>query len=373
MPDRRSEVMQYYNDLIEANPNDPQAYFERGREHSLNENYDAAGLDFDEAVRLDPTQPWYFLQRAANHLIELRHEESIADYTQALRLAPDDPKLAAEVYSSRASQYRWLENFEAAIADYTARMEISPQYRSHDLINRAAMRRLNGDLQGAMTDASEVIVSEPNNCLALVFRALCRSEQGDFAGSEADYTEAMRLNPDYKAYYLRLRAAVKTKRGDHTGATDDENAAMELTPEDKRLPFNYDRSEAALKQGLFDEALQHIEPLIQKYPEDFHYRILRGDIFQAQGNTAAAVEDYALAIQKLNEVITEPEKLELVRAGYLIDLFVIRGHAHAGIGNVQAAIMDYQKALAINEKFSSLQLDTHPLRQYIDDNQGETS
>ncbi len=51
------EIIEYYSGIINANPDDAEAYFERARAYSLQEDYDAAGVDFDQAICLDPTKP----------------------------------------------------------------------------------------------------------------------------------------------------------------------------------------------------------------------------------------------------------------------------------------------------------------------------
>ena len=60
---------------------------------------------------------------------------------------------------------------------------------------------------------------------------------GDYKGAITDYTQAIRLNPDYAdAYYNRGNA--KSKLGQHFAAIADYDIAIRLNPDDAGAYYN---------------------------------------------------------------------------------------------------------------------------------------
>ena len=62
-------------------------------------------------------------------------------------------------------------------------------------------------------------------------RALAQQNKGDLDGALADYTEALRLNPQYAAAYLN-RGIVRAAQKDYRGAVADYEARLRLRPDD---------------------------------------------------------------------------------------------------------------------------------------------
>jgi tetratricopeptide (TPR) repeat protein len=59
--------------------------------------------------------------------------------------------------------------------------------------NRGVLRKINGDLEGALQDYNEAIRLDPNHAKAFYNRSLARREKGDVRGAQDDYNEAIRL------------------------------------------------------------------------------------------------------------------------------------------------------------------------------------
>ena len=78
---------------IEQNPEDVNAYFERGLAKIELGDYSGAVLDFDEAIALDDTSGDYYRERAKAYALMNRNLEDAADdLARALELNPEDVK-----------------------------------------------------------------------------------------------------------------------------------------------------------------------------------------------------------------------------------------------------------------------------------------
>ena len=86
-----------------------------------------------------------------------------------------------------------------------------------------------GDLARALADYSEAIRLDPNDALAFNNRGLGYAAEKDYDRAILDFTEAIRLDPGYAdAYYNR--GVIKQQKGDTTGGADDIAAARKINP-----------------------------------------------------------------------------------------------------------------------------------------------
>ena len=79
----------------------------------------------------------------------------------------------------------------------------------------------------------------------------------DYAGAIADYSEAIRLLPEYYIAWNN-RGTAKAKAGDYTGAIEDFNKAIKIAG-DQGYEYAYpyiNRGNARFKLGHFKEAIE---------------------------------------------------------------------------------------------------------------------
>ena len=106
-------------------------------------------------------------------------------------------------------------------------------------------------------------------------RALGRSDD-DAEGQIADYSEALRLNPDY-AEAFNNRGVARKSKGDLEGAIADYSEALRLNPQDA-LAFN-NRGNARKNQGDLEGAIADYSEALRLNPQDT-------DAFTGRGNAA---------------------------------------------------------------------------------------
>ena len=139
------------------------------------------------------------IERAANGALDA----ALDDYNEAIRLSPQD----AEAYWRRGLLCYALRNFDGAIADYTHTIELRETDRHIPFHNRANARQMTGDLQGAEADYDEALRLNPKYAVSYANRGIVRYDLGDYGGAIADYTDALALDPDMvEAYFNRANA-----------------------------------------------------------------------------------------------------------------------------------------------------------------------
>lgn len=203
--------------------------------------------------------------------------------------APTVAQLSAEGHYDRAHEQYHRGEMEAAIADYTAAIQLYPEYDAA-LSSRGLARSAIGDLAGALTDANEAIRLNPSEANHYGIRAFLRGSQGDVAGALADADEAVRLSPNDAEMY-GIRAVARQLTDNLDGAWDDANEAIRLNA---------------------------------RVAEFYH---IRGEVRHARDDLAGAVADYDEAI-RLNPHRVEP--------------YYDRGFARASQNDLRGAVADLQ-------------------------------
>jgi tetratricopeptide (TPR) repeat protein len=114
----------------------------------------------------------------------------------AISSAPDN----AAYYYWRADSLLRLDQYDAAIADYSHAIELEPQDRASH-VGRGAALMWSGKWQAAIDELTPIIedgVASPDRQVAwaLVARGISRAALGDSAGAVADYRAYLSAEPD---------------------------------------------------------------------------------------------------------------------------------------------------------------------------------
>ena len=132
--------------------------------------------------------------------------------------------------------------------------------------NRGSVYKAQGDNALAIADYTEAIRLNPQRAITFYNRGKAYDAQGDTARSIADYNEAIRLNPQFVDAFNN-RGKSYHAQGDHARAIADYNEAIRLNPQ-RAITFNH-----------------------------------RGNAYDAQGDTARAIADYNEAIRLNPELV----------------------------------------------------------------------
>ena len=193
-------------------------------------------------------------------------------------------------------------------------------------------------------------------------------ESGDYKGAIAEYTQAIRLKPDYASAYYN-RGNVKDDLGQYLAAIDDYDTAIRLKPNyasayynrglakmkseqfsaaiadyDTAIRFKPDYSDAYVNRGLAkDELGQHLAAIddydtaIRLKPDDADAYYNRGLAKMKSEQSSAAIADYDMAIQ------LRPDD---------VDNYFARGYAKVNLEQPSAAIADFDTAIQLKPDFA---------------------
>jgi tetratricopeptide (TPR) repeat protein len=144
------------------------------------------------------------------------NQGAIRDYSKVIKLNPND----TEIYKKRATVKKEMGNYRGATNDLNCAIVTC-------WFNMGKMLHEMGDKQGSIDNYSQAIKLNPNYAIAYNNRGYVRYEMGDKQGAIDDYSQAIKLNPKQpQAYYNR--GYVREEMGDYRGATEDYNQASIL-------------------------------------------------------------------------------------------------------------------------------------------------
>jgi tetratricopeptide (TPR) repeat protein len=99
------------------------------------------------------------------------------------------------------------------------------------------VRRVKGDIEGALQDCNEAIRLKPDDAVAFFNRSVARLAKGDTEGALQDCNEAIRLKPDDAVAFFN-RSVARLAKGDTEGALQDCNEAIRLKPDNATAFFS---------------------------------------------------------------------------------------------------------------------------------------
>ena len=179
-----------FNQWVEAEPKNAQAWQMRGRAKDDADDYPGAIADCDQALKLDPT-------------------DALAYYWRGQ--AKDD-----------------ADDYAGAVTDLDHAVELDPK-NADAWATRGSAKDDAGDYAGSIADINQSLELDPTNAKAYYLRGWTKNDAKDYAGAIADYSQTLKLDPTNVPAYAQ-RGGAKLKTGDYDGALDDFNQSLELDP-----------------------------------------------------------------------------------------------------------------------------------------------
>jgi tetratricopeptide (TPR) repeat protein len=282
-------------------------------------------------------------QDLSNDVYDDGLEYQLAYFTKAIL----EDKNNANAYKERASVRNLLGDYQGAMEDYNQAIRINP--KDDGAYSLRSFERYNlGDYKGAIDDCNKAIDINPNDAQSYSFRAEFNNLVCNYQAAIEDADKSIQLEPDYPSnYYLRGKA--RSGLEDYEGAIQDYELAIQLTPKRDhcyyKQEFLYsDLGYARYKLGNYISAIEDYNKAIPNDGILFHHRQygnynLRGNCRFFLGDLEGAIKDYNQAI-KCN--FSDFENAIL---------YINRGNAYNDLKNYQKAIEDYNEAIKIAEQY----------------------
>jgi len=240
----------------------------------LQQNFDRAIVEFNEALKIDPTFVKSFNSRGNAWRGKGDLDNAIADYNEAIRL---DPNFAFP-YNGRASAFLNKGDIDRAIDDYSQVIRLDPTLAA-PYSNRALAWRAKGDFDRALADADEGLRRDQKNPAIFSARGEIWRMKGDLARALADQDQAVRLDPQSPLPYL-TRGDTYRYKGDSARALADYDGALRVRPD--YIPAFVGRGLTFEKQGNLKSARAEYEKALNSRSQ------FRGDTAGEAINTARA-------------------------------------------------------------------------------------
>ena len=218
-----------FSDVIEKevaahgrdNPHLSLAYNNRGVARKNRGDTQAALADFNEAIRINPRDPRGFDNRATYYFNRRDFDHALPDYDRAIALDPED----AVGYSNRGGLLASTGRYDRALADFDRALRLRPDFLDA-IRGRALLFYTLRRYEDARKDCDHYLALSPSADV-LGLRALAYQGLGRTREAEADFTNAIRLDPQGGIYY-RDRSAFYRQLGDRARALQDARAAQSL-------------------------------------------------------------------------------------------------------------------------------------------------
>lgn len=289
------------NAQIEADPKNPQLYYQRGRLYWEREGYDEAMADAIRALDLDSLQPVYY------HLLA----DALLDYGR-----PNDSKRALEVLEKACllfpeDELTWLKTSEfylivrkygEALQKLDHILQRDPQNaEAYFMSGRVALDK--GDTLRAIKSLQKSVTIDAENKDAWIFLGRIFSNKGNIQALQY-FDNALRLDStdvqvkEYKAGYYKAK-------GDYKKAFDLYRGLVEEHPDYSNAYF--DMGLMYLEQDSIQRAYEHFDRAVRTDPLFVIAYYYRGVASEAGGNLKSAIEDYRQAAS-MSPNLPEPKE-----------------------------------------------------------------
>ena len=291
----------------------------------LNQNKTAEGFaDLNAGLALDPKNVWALTKRFWILFEQHKSAEAERDVAAALAVEPDNVSLLTFHGMLQMSEAKT----DAAKQSLARALELDPGNVAARLQFGWLLSQQN-DYDGAIREFATLIARDPKNLQALAARALAYAIKQDFSSANKDIAAAEAIDPN--------NAAVKSTKASIAGLTMDHAAEIDiystLIAQNPHAGSNYfNRATAYHALGKDELALKDIDQAVALGFNDSPVRVLRANIFLAQGKKDAVEREADLMLQK-----SPPSIFDLVAAA----------KTYAAIGQRAKAMQVFDRALAV--------------------------
>jgi tetratricopeptide (TPR) repeat protein len=302
---------------------------------------------------------WAYYDRAIAYGAEGKNELSVADYTDAIRLKPN----YADAFGNRCQSYLNLHRYDLAIADCSNALRIRPD--ATDFYDRALGYYDKAQYQQSVEDYTQAIRLKPNYADALGNRCMSYMSLHQYDLALADCSSALRIRPDVTDFYNR--ATSYYAKAQYQQAVDDYSEAIRLKP--NYAPALSNRCWSYLTLQQVDLAIADCTSALGIRPDatDFYER---GLAYYDKRQYQLSVEDYTQAIRlkpnyadalgnRCSSYITlHQNDLAMADCSSALRIrpdsidFYNRGSIYYNTGQYQQAVDDYTQSIALKADYA---------------------
>ncbi|MBC8647158.1 MAG: tetratricopeptide repeat protein [Thermoanaerobaculia bacterium] len=173
-----------------------------------------AETTFREVLKDDPHNPEVYDGLGAALMMQGKMREALTYLDKAVELAPEKPAYRI----NRGLALLEAGRYEEAEADFLiADTSPLPGDRQAAALNRGRLRQRQGDFAGAEVQFTNALARDPRSFAALLGRGVAREASGQLEPAAEDYLEAVKLQPKNPEANLRLGLVLLSLRRESLG------------------------------------------------------------------------------------------------------------------------------------------------------------
>jgi tetratricopeptide (TPR) repeat protein len=285
-------------------------YLAQGQASYTNSDYATAVDAFTCAIQADQTNYAAHRGRFEAALLLGRYNLAISDANALKDYAP--------------------EQFEAALADYDARLNANSS-DVHTYMHRALLYWTTTQDALVLQDCARILELDPQNAFAYLFRGSSNQYLGDRLTPAADFTQALLLDPNNADIYA-LIGSTYVQTGDTMDAFMNLDRAIEIDPTNARSYY--------FRGLIYADELDYLGA-INEFTQAIEIEPQYLDAYYDRGWTYARLGNYAEAISNFDQVIAINALFRLAYIG--------RGNSYELSGNTEAAVRDFMEYVRLNQ------------------------
>jgi len=184
------------------------------------------------------------------------------------------------------------ENYGEAVKYFSKAIKSKPM--AEYFYARGGALDLSGDYNGALADYSEAIRLNPNEASYYFDRGNVYNAQKDYSRAINDFAAAIRLDPN-DSRYRNHRGNMYRLLENYDNAIADYTDAIRLNPSEPRYYNN--RGVSHLLKREYDNAVVNYTEAIRLAPDNARYYHNRGGAYNLKKDFTRAVKDFTAAVQ----------------------------------------------------------------------------
>lgn len=241
---------------------------------------------FNILIQLDPE---YALALASRAAINFDLNNQNIDSCQKdinLAFAIDPIPREPFIWLARAKMYRYLKEFDLAMADLKHLMELDPQNMTGvEIITDILFKK--GKFQEALGYLNDLLNKSPNNASLLVIRAVFYHRVKQFEDAKNDFDRALKISND--PMVREALAQINFKDKQYASALQNLNIIMITEP--KRFSALLLRAQVNLQMENLEEAFRDVDNILRLNPFHLDALSFRAKFFLQTGKYEDAFND----------------------------------------------------------------------------------
>jgi tetratricopeptide (TPR) repeat protein len=251
------------------------------------------------------------------------YEAAVADFGAVIEL---DPQFSS-IYQLRAEAYGNLQLPREAIADYVQALQYTPSdWLTSKMIELCQNPAL---YESAMKSLDTALTASPRNGWLYYARGRLHIEQGDLSSAVNDFTQAIDTDASQETW-LKARAEVYERLKRNSAALEDYLNRVML---DKSSSARGDLVQFCQEHKLCEDVVTQLSTAMEEQPNNLRLVLARAEVYLTW-DTQAALEDYDRAVSL---------------APFEAEVYKLRAKAREKAEDFERALKDYVEAVSLSE------------------------